>query len=131
VSATRTFALKILKASWGIAIDLSARAICSASTEGAVQVVSRTWLRILTPLPEADAHFLLLGLKRVAPSIEAACPEDPIIIEVQRIDYAPTDYQPEAMAAAMIGRALEEIDFEVPPIDVSFDHERNRYVFVY
>jgi len=31
----------------------------------------------------------------------------------------------------MIGRASEEFDFEVPPIDVSFDHERNRYVFVY
>jgi hypothetical protein len=132
VNDSRSFSLRILKSGWGIAIDIVAQASVSpASTSGAIQASPRIWLRILPPLPTDDSNWLLFGLRRVASQIEEAYPHDPIMVEIEQIDYVPTDYQPEAMAAAIIGWATEEFDLGDPDIDVTFDRGTNRYVFSY
>jgi hypothetical protein len=63
--------------------------------------------------------------------IEQAVPEGPIVIEIESVDYVPTDYQPEGLEAAIIGWATEEFALPDPRVDITFDRASNRYVFKY
>jgi hypothetical protein len=109
----RIFALRVLKSSWGIAIDLQARScVVEASPAGLVRGGSRTWMDISrVVLDERDALELALGMSRVAPMIERVRPDGHVIIEVLSVQFTPTDYQPEGMAAAMVGWATEEFNW--------------------
>jgi hypothetical protein len=127
----RTFSLRILKASWGIAIDLQARAVLAEDPPHDLLSVSpRVWLDVSgVQLPDADIKQLVRGLTVMAPAIENKNQDAYVIIEVGRVSYTPTDYQPEGMAAAMIGWVAEEFGLDSPVIDVYFDKNANRYVF--
>lgn len=128
----RTFPLRVLKASWGVAIDLRARAVPAAEPPvGSLRAGGRVLLDVShVQLPATDVLQLLRGLRAVAAQIEAAVPgEDYLVVEVDEVSYPPTDYQPEGVAAAMIGWATEEFDLARPDIDVRFEKAANRYVF--
>jgi hypothetical protein len=127
----RTFPLRILKASWGIAIDLQARAVLAESPPHDLPSVSpRVWLDVSgVRLPDTDIKQLVRGLTVMAPAIENKNQDAYVIIEVGRVSYTPTDYQPEGMAAAMIGWVAEEFGLDSPVIDIHFDKNANRYVF--
>lgn len=126
-----TFPLRILKASWGIAVDLRARAVPSAQARlGALPVSGRVLLDVANvQLPAADIEQLVYGLGVMASAIEAKEPDGYVVIEVGDVEYTPTDYQPEGLAAAMIGWASEEFDLSSPIKSVEFDKLANRYVF--
>lgn len=132
VSEWRTFALRVLKSSWGVAIDLRARAVTAAEPPtGSLRATERVLLDVRhVPLPAVDVTQLLRGLRVVAGPIEAAMPgEDYVVVEVVEVSYTPTDYQPDGVAAVMIGWAMEEFDLAQPDIDVHFEKSENRYVF--
>jgi hypothetical protein len=80
-------------------------------------------------LPDADIEQLLRGLTLKAAEIEAKEPSQYVIIEVNEVTYTPTDYQPEGLAAAMIGWISEEFQLEPPTWNIRFDKEANRYIF--
>jgi hypothetical protein len=126
-----TFPLRILKSSWGIAIDLRARAVLAAKPKaGAMRVAERVQLDVSkVQLPDEDNEQLIRGLKIMAAKIMAAQPHGYVVIEVDKVEYTPTDYQPEGLAAAMIGWAAEEFNLTQPDMDVYFDKAKNRYVF--
>ncbi len=78
---------------------------------------------------EADAAQLAFGLALASSRIERHLAAGHVVVDVRQVDYTPTDYQVEGMAAAMLGWAQEEFDLEPQGVGVDFDRERNRYVF--
>jgi len=131
MSGDHSFELRILKASWGIAIDLVARVtVMGTPPAGGLPAASRTWLVVTAKLPAVDITHLLSGLRSVAPSIERVEQTGQIVVEVVKVDYVPTDYQPEAMAAAIIGWAGEVFGLD-EAVDVSYDPVARKYKFVF
>jgi hypothetical protein len=132
LSQPRIFPFRVIKWSWGIAIDILARALPGGPIlPEDIPVGTRTWIRILPPLSQEARDSLVAGLGRVSPLIEQAVPEGPIVIEIERVDYVPTDYQPEGVEAAIIGWATEEFTLPDPSVDITFDRASNRYIFEY
>ena len=127
----RTFPLRIIRYSWGIAIDITAR--WSSVTDGTsdlIQVSPHLWLDIrTTELPAEDVTYLLSGLQRVGDDALSHAPAKDVVIEIGKVVYRPTDYQPEGMSAAIIGWAAEEFGFDPPEIQITFDRRANRYEF--
>ena len=127
----RTFPLRILQGSWGIAIDLTARVVLGSEPPAGVHAAGRrTWLDVSgAQLSDIDVGHLLAGLSYVATAIERIRSEAAITIKVLSAAYSPTDYQPDGMAAAIVGWVSEEFELDpAPRVDVHFDAQNNRYV---
>jgi hypothetical protein len=132
LSQPRLFPFRIIKWSWGIAIDVLARALPGGPVlDQDIPVGSHIWVRILPPLSQEARDSLVAGLTRVSPLIEEAVPEGPIVIEIERVDQVPIDYQPGGVEAAIIGWATEEFVLPDPSVDITFDRASNRYIFEY
>ena len=122
-------------AAWGIAIDLRGEALplpAGPLPPGARQVAEGVWLRADPgwALTEEELGYLELGLQLVADDIAAGRPKLlPILVRVVGIDFDPRDYQPEGLAAAVAEWAAQEFGFPTPEIPVTFDPNRNQYVF--
>ena len=127
----RTFPFRVLRASWGIAIDLRARAVLSARPRAdSLWAGSRVQQNLSNVrLLVVDIDQLLYGLSVMAAAIEEKESDGYVIIEVGNVNYTPTDYQPEGLAAAIIGWVSEEFEVDPPAIDVHFDDAENKYVF--
>jgi len=122
------------KASWGIAINVTAEwhAIASPPAE-AVQMAERLWCscddRTLT---SEELHYLLLGVKIVSDAIERQVREiSRILIKVEKIDYNPTDYQPEGIVVAVAFWASKAFHFPKPEITGRYDKDRRKYIFTF
>jgi hypothetical protein len=130
-----SYRYRLLKgASWGIAIDLRAEALpppAAPVPPGARRVAEGVWLQADPgwPLTEEELAFMELGLQLVADGIAARRPGASILVRVVGLDFDPRDYQPEGLAAAIAEWAAQEFGFAKPEIPVSFDPDRNRYVF--
>jgi hypothetical protein len=131
MSGWRTSALRIIKTSWGIAIDIHARTEMVDRINGdALSVTPRVFLKLTgVILPTADVNYILRGIKRMAPALEGKEPEKLIVIEVDQVIYTPTDYQPEGVEAAIIGWICEDFGLPSPIENVSFDRAANKYTF--
>lgn len=127
-----SFALRILQASWGIAIDLQANIrVEEIAPPDAIQAGVRTWLLVTARLSLDNVHYLTVGLHTISRELEEVLPDGEVIVDILRADYVPTDYQPEAMAPAIIGLVAEAFDLSEPNIGVAFDRQANRYRFTY
>jgi hypothetical protein len=127
-----TFKYRMIKGSWGIAIDLTADCVLFHHFSGdALEIDDDLWLAVeVKGLSRADHEFLAYGLKQVASEIKThASFFEPTVICVTDVWYNPCDYQPEGLAHAIIGWAAQELKFDVPHIDVHFSQKDNRYIF--
>lgn len=122
---------RLLKSSWGIAIDVTARRVAKFSTfVGLHQITSEIQIQIQqSHLTNREIGFILKGLELVALKISSNSIKYPVYIEIQNLHYNPTDYQEEGLAAAMIGWASQEFNFEEPDLPVYFNNNVNRYIF--
>jgi len=127
----RTVSFRVLRSSWGIAVDLTARATRGSAPEDAFRVGERTWLRCSESVLEDDVAFLRRGLARVAAEVDAAGDGEHVVVDVLRVDYVPTDYQADAMEPLIAMWAAEEFGFNAPAVTVDFVPAANRYVFAY
>lgn len=75
-----------------------------------------------------DRRWFIEGIRSAAPAIETAEPAN-VTVEIVKLEYNPTDYQPEGVALAAIGWACEEFLLPDPAIDIRFDRQENRYDF--
>lgn len=121
------------KATWGIVVNIVAeyRPLPSA-VANASRITEQVWLSIdiQPPLAPKEAFFLRVGLRMVADAIAATKPgSGPILVQVLRVDYNPTDYQPEGLACAIAGWASQVFGFPRPGIEVDFNKQKRRYVF--
>src|SRR5579862_9135833 len=100
----------LLKSSWGIAIDIDAEAAQLQSSEKGIVLTVQANVR------QDEIKFLKAGLQLVAPQILGRCSGTRIV--VNKIDYNPTDYQPEGIACAIAGWAAKNFGFEWPEVPV-------------
>ncbi len=125
-----TYRYRVFKSSWGIAVDLTAKAV--TCTEGALPVTDNLYLRLedFLPLTVDEPSYLVQGLRLVAAKLQAlAAPDVPIVIHVLAIEFNECDYLPEGLTCAIAGWAAQEYGFEPPAMQVTFDRQANRYHF--
>lgn len=126
-----TFLFRFIRSTWGIAIDLRARAVeLAAAPAGVRKLADRVYLDVSSAgLTDTDENELIRGFSTIAEQIGNAVGWNAILIEVSRLTYALTDYQSDGVAAAAIGWAAEYFDLDTPSVRITFDREGNRYIF--
>jgi hypothetical protein len=66
----------------------------------------------------------------VAEAIDKHKPtQEQILIKLTRVEYNPTDYQPEGLVPAVAHWAAEAFHFPQPDITAQYDKVRRKYVF--
>lgn len=122
---SRTVTYRKFMGPWGLLVRLTATYATESGAlrcPEAVRVTDRICLRVLDKYAtQEDTEYLVRGLRIMADLMSAAHPEGVMSIHVQELDYLPTDYQPEAAAAAIIEWVREEFGVEAPHIPVEFD----------
>jgi HEPN domain-containing protein len=119
------------KASWGIAIDISAeRTLVAEPPSDATQLADRLWFSCAErTVPREDVHYFMLGLKVVSEDIEKQREGSGLIlITAVDVDYNPTDYQPEGLMPAAACWAAEAFHFPKPEIIGHYNKERRKFM---
>jgi hypothetical protein len=75
-----------------------------------------------------DICQILRGLALMALAIQRARPDAHVLIELGAVTFVPTDYQPEGLAAAIIGWSAEEFGVAQVNWDLRYDKTTNRYI---
>ena len=123
------------RTTWGIAIDLFAEYGPGRTADGNVhQITPGIWLGIspAVRLSETESAFLKRGLWIVGEAINSKNPfGEAVRVDVTRVDYEPTDYQPEALADAIAGWAAKAFGFPKPDFSAKFDKGEGRYTFAF
>ena len=128
---------RILKSSWGIAIDLEAKAVIYTQhldfdiNQETVRLNDTITLSISPECKlEADeVRYLGKAILNFSTEVESKLPEDSKVnIHVVNIIVNYADYQPEGLYCAMVGWLTLRFDFPMPQLDVRFDKGLNRYI---
>lgn len=107
-----THEYRLLKSTWGIAINIEAH-IDRWSRKNVLEVMPEV------KLTTSEMEWLKKG--------KSYCPYCEVVIS--KIEYNPTDYQEEGLAAALIHIVHESFHLPIPNINVEFDKEKRRYVY--
>ncbi len=129
-----SYTYRLLKgASWGIVITLRGEILTGVELPpNALKITEAMRLQIDVGWhpSEEEIEFLKRGLSLVASNVEKTCPgETPILVRLTGLDYNPTDYQPEGLAAAVTEWTAQLCRFPKPEIPVTFNRALRRYVF--
>jgi len=132
----RTVRVRILASSWGLVADLTARlrtdVIGDARAEALIQIRPGRLALDVSPcgtvLAESDIDALALGFEMMASEMPVAGGPQVLVIEVLKLWYPPTDYQPEAAMIAMSNWIAAHLELDAPEFDIGFDRAGNRYV---
>ncbi len=125
-----TYRYRIIKSSWGVAVDLTAEVGSDATNAHAA--ADNVFLRIEAPLKlNAEEHAgIIQGLRLVAPDIGACiAPGSDTVVRLLALEYNFCDYQPEGLVCAIANWAAQEYGFAPPAIRVTFDRVARRYAF--
>src|SRR5438552_3640070 len=126
-----TFKYRLVKASWAVAIDVTAESGSpSAVPRNAMNVQGRLWL-IIVPrwLSKEERQYLKIGLRLVADSIfQCRSGTEPILVRVADVSFNACHYQPEGLAAAIAGWAAQEFAFSPVEFPITLDRDRKRYI---
>lgn len=126
---TESYKYKILKGSWGIAIDLKISFTNGPALADAVVVAPGIWMLVKTNYcSKGDRIALRQGLEMVAEQIRVSFKSD-VTVNIDELKFSPTDFQEEGLVAAIAECVAKELRFDPPAIGVSFDRKANRYVF--
>jgi hypothetical protein len=129
-----TYSYRIIKSSWGIAIDITAEAVPLAHYSGtaAEEVEQGLWLAVETgwQLSPDERRYLATGLRLVSQGMQRRIVQNgPIVVRVIDLRFNPTDYQEEGLAYALAGWMAQTFDFPFSPPHALFNREKNRYEF--
>lgn len=131
----RTVHYRVLKSSWGIWIDLTARASFTVGAEHLrVAPAWPLWLDFEGPAAQLTQPFreeLRTGLAAVAPELCAKVGDQPVTVIVTEVTSPETDFQAEGLAVAMCRWTEEEFGLPHRQIDESYDRATNRYIFTW
>jgi hypothetical protein len=126
------YSYRVVKASWGIRVDLRAEARTGAPRPGAAPVADGLFVLDATNGPGLSPEQMAMlgtGLGLVAAEVVAAAPESPVTIEVREVDHNELDYQDEGVAAAALGWAIREFGLAPREIPVTYHGDEWRYAF--
>ncbi|GLI04681.1 hypothetical protein YDYSG_07110 [Paenibacillus tyrfis] len=133
---------RVFKSTWGIYIKIIAKYTSISNyneQDGIIEVCDGLKLVFANKqivgedtIFDEDVIYLIEGLKKVSGQILSNSKyEKNTIIVIHSINIAPCDFQEEGLVVAMIEWASIAFGFEVPPIDVTFNKETNKYEFLY
>jgi hypothetical protein len=126
---------RVLKSTWGIAIDIEATyKILKTEPEIGQKISSRISLNLQVNdyvLLDEEKDWIIKGLKVVCEEIYSRINNSEyVLIIIHKIDYYPCDYQIDGLASAIIAWASQEFNFISPKIDIEFDKKANKYLFL-
>ncbi|WP_459802928.1 hypothetical protein [Herbidospora sp. RD11066] len=127
----RTAVYRFITTSWGVFVQLTARALPQADYVGdTIKITDRVSLALRSYTHYAEiAEQITPAVRSAATKIEESLDGDGIVIEVRKITYTETDYQPEGVRAAMDLWLSEEFGIDLPEMTVHFDKSQKQYVF--
>lgn len=129
-----SYTYRLLKgASWGIVITLRGEILTeTVLPSDALKIADGVWLQIDVGWrpSEEQLEFLKLGINLVTSDVEKTYRgRTPILVRLTGLQYNPTDYQPEGLAAAVAEWTAQLCGFPKPEISVVFSRSKRRYVF--
>lgn len=130
------FSYRIMKSTWGIAIDMTAEvtSMSNYSDQNSCKKISNgLWSKILNNLIQSEEEdFIWYGLRLVSESIIKKSPhKTDTLILFHNIEYNPCDYQAEGLTAATIEWVSNALSIDVPKINVVFNKQLSKYEFEY
>lgn len=118
----------ILKSSWGIAIFYEIREIINhnQNDENLYEVSPSVFVKLKSPLlDKSSLEYLKKGIQSVIQLIK----EFPVCFSIEKLEYNVCDYQPEGMYYMFRKWFFESHNMELPPINIYYDKETNKYIF--
>ena len=120
--------LIILKSNWGIVIiyDFEIMEEFEVNSKDVYHLGKKIYIKVdKQSFDSKSFHFFIEGVKKVLPLIR----EDGVCFHVKKIEYNYAHYQPEAMYYVFKKWYCESQGIKMEPINVSYDKEKNRYIF--
>lgn len=130
------FELRVVLWSWGLAIDLGLSAErTSHRPKVGLEVAENIWLATAPGVViwESALEYLARGICRVASRMDQHV-SGPGSVLVFTVDYLWADAvnsQDDAIEAAVVGWAAEQLGLSEEPVSISFDYAKNCYVMDY
>jgi hypothetical protein len=126
------FEYRLIKSSWGIAIDIEASYVCLKTPPTFGERISNNiWLTSnIKPLSLSESQFqwILKGLKLISEKITHKIDvKEHVLITISNIELNPSDYQIDGLALAIIGWTCQEFNISSPKLDIEFDKMNNKY----
>lgn len=121
-------------ATWGIVIFIEAEtffnSIGNISTMNGIKINQNVFLQAeKVGLIDDEIDYLILGIIKVYPKFSHFIETDKIlIIKINNITFAETDYQKEGLFCAIIGWLAQRFDFEQPSIPTQYIKSENKYL---
>ena len=128
---------RVCKSSWGINITVSADcSLYNDTDKNALKISDELWLKKGEEpyfkndrTNDIDFDYFVKGLSLAAESIAKKSKYEKTLITVYGVNFGFCDFQNEGLTAAIIEWAAEIFGFELPPIKVEFDKNKNRYIY--
>ena len=127
---------RLLKSSWGIAIDVDASYTSIddySDKEHCIKLNAGIWfINKCTFLSKEELQCLMDGVLFIEHNIiNSSEHKEKTLIEINDVQYSPTDYQIDGIKVAIIEWASIVFNFKLPLICTSFDKKLNKYLFSY
>ena len=74
-------------------------------------------------------QYLIRGLEKVSRKIKNNSVYNNTVVVITRVEHNHCDYQDEGLTAGIMEWAAKAFDFECPKTDVSFDGQKNKYIY--
>lgn len=123
---------RILKSSWGIAIDidLSIQEYIINNRNETTKISENIYLYDKKKLTKQCKNIIIKALKDYALIIRTNVPFPEIMVSLEGLEIILTDYQDEGLYFAVQECISEKIGVEKPEYEVFFEKELNKYVFI-
>lgn len=118
----------ILKSSWGIAIFYDIKEIINhnQNDKNMYEVSPSVFVMLKSNfLDNSSLEYLKKGIQSITQFVKIF----PVCFSIEKLEYNVCDYQPEGMYYMFRKWFFESHNMEVPPINVYYDKETNKYVF--
>ena len=119
---------RIIKSSWGIYIEITAKTI--NNDKNGVIISDKIYLEITKSnfLNTDEIEFLIKGLKKVSKQIETRISK-PIKIVIEDIVIVHTDFQKEGLFYGIIQWASEYFKFDMIDYHFGYNKRTKKYIF--
>ncbi len=130
-----TYSYRIIKSSWGIAIDITADVLPLVGNERAAIEVGQGLRLAVDPglglkLSQQEHQMLAAGLRLTEEGMTEIVQRDgPFVIQIDDISFNPTDYQEEGLAYALASWVAHHFNLSLALPPVHFSKQENRYIF--
>lgn len=118
----------ILKSSWGIAIFYEIKEIINhnQNDENVYEITPSVFIKLKSDLLDTiSLEYLKKGIQSIIQFIK----EFSVCFSIEKLEYNICDYQPEGMYYMFRKWFFESHNMEIPPMNIYYDKETNKYVF--